>query len=225
MPKLSKVEQAISVLRVAAQKKTLSEGQLSEIASLAELAEGTRPAVEGALSEKNAEKPTGILGVLEKRLGQEPNHYKRPEGITFPEVKAALEKNSALMASLSKMEEAGGAPDIIGVQGDTFVFADCSVESPSGHRNLDYYQSAKMAKGMGVDMLSEADYRMMQKKGKFDLDNWIWLESEDVIDAGDARRGGRDGAGVGVVRVGAGVRYPREGWRASLRVPKAKNQK
>jgi len=215
MPKLSKVEKNES--------KDLSPGSPSQT----ELAEQTRPYVEGALSDKGAEKPTGILGVLEKRLGQQPDHYKRPGGVTFPEVKAALEKNPALMQSLSKMEETGGAPDVIAIEGDTFVFADCSAESPIGRRNLDYRQSVEMAKGMAVDMLSETDYRAMQKKGKFDLDSLSWLDSEDIIDTRGARFGGRFDYGVDVDRCDADDLYlfPSGGWRASLRVPRTKNQK
>ena len=222
MPKLSKVEQAISVLEAAAQKKPLSEGQLSRIASLAGLAEGTRPAVEGALSEKNAEKPTGILGVLEKRLAQKPDHYTRPEGVTFAEIKAALEKTPALMASLSKMEETGGAPDIIAIEGDTFVFADCSAESPSGRRNLDYDQAVSQAAEFGIELMDEATYRRIQRAGKFDNDTWSWLKTPaDIREAGAALVGDRNDVVVDVSRNSAHVPNDSGGWRGVLRVQKS----
>jgi len=228
MTKLSKVEQAISTLRAAVQKKTLSEGQLSEIESLAELAKGTRPAVEGIIFEKNDKKPTGILAVLEKRLEQVPEHFRRPEeGIDFAEVKSALDANPALKASLLKMEETGGAPDIIAVEGDTFIFADCSEESPGGRRNLNYDQAVSQALEFGAELMDEATYRKIQKIGKFDYNNsYSWLKTPaDIRKTGHALVGDHFDHEVSVRQHDALEQEATCGWRGVLRVPKVKNQK
>ena len=68
--------------------------------------------------ELNPEQQTQLLSVLERRLSQKPDHYNRPEGIEFAQVKASLEAKPELMYSLAKMEETGGAPDIIAVEKD-----------------------------------------------------------------------------------------------------------
>jgi len=207
-------------------EKSLPEDSSSQ----ADLANQTRPQIGGALSGKNPEKLTGILAVLQRRLGQRPDHYKRPEGIDFAEVRSALEANSYLMDRLTYMEETGGEPDIIAVEKEAFVFADCSKESPSERRCQNYYQAEARALGYGLELLSEEAYRAMQKNGKFDMNSFSYLESKDVIytqfNQGRARSGRLEKNGVVVVALGFADFYdPDGGWRGMLRVPRVKNQK
>ncbi|HEC21077.1 MAG TPA: DUF4256 family protein [Candidatus Peregrinibacteria bacterium] len=173
--------------------------------------------------ELTPEQQEAFLSTLETRFSQKPDHYERSRGIKFDEVKTALEANPALMYSLAKMEETGGEPDIIAVEGDLFIFADYSAESPSGRRHLTYDEAAEMAKEFGVDMMTENVYRKIQETGKFDRDTWSLLATPaDVRETGSALDGNRDGDGVNVNRYGGTrVSYGNRGWRGVLRVPKA----
>jgi len=168
--------------------------------AIAETAAGSGKAGEEKLRELTPEEQAGLLSALEARFNKKPEHYKRPEGVDFAEVRKALEASPALMYSLVQMEYTGGKPDVIVVDADAFVFGDCSAESPY-RRNLTYYQAAEMAKKFGVDMMPEEAYRAMQKSGKFDLNTWIWLATPaDIRKDGCALRGDRDVADVRVRR-------------------------
>jgi len=186
----------------------------------------TRTAVSENLSAQETHKLTPeqqaeLFSALEARFAKQPEHYKRPEGIDFAEVRKALEANPALMYSLAQMENTGGAPDIIAVEKDAFVFGDCSAESPN-RRNFTYDQAAIQAKEFGVDMMSEGVYRGMQESGKFDhLETWSWLATpDDIRSDGYALFGFRRNDVVSVDGDDPLDPEPFGGWRGVLRVPR-----
>jgi len=190
----------------------------------------TRSAVAGISSGRKPrmphELPRGIqivvLSALETRFNQQPEHYKRPEGINFAEVQKALERRPDFLYSLFQMEMTGGEPDIIAIETDAFVFADCSAESPN-RRNLAYDQAATMAKEYGVDMMPADAYRAMQESGKFDLNTWSWLATPaDIRSTGCALDGSRNDHTVHVRHTYALSNDNYEGWRGVLKVPKVK---
>jgi len=164
-----------------------------------------------------------LLFKIKIRLTQESDHYKRPEGISFTEVEAALKTDPKLMFSLAKMEETGGKPDIIAAEDDLFIFADCSAESPSGRRNLEYDQATEMAKKFGVEMMSKNVYKKMQETGEFDQNTWSWLASPaDIREASYALFGSHgDVSMVHVSQSDACNDFGSGGWRGVLKVPKA----
>lgn len=162
-----------------------------------------------------------LFSILKARFAEKPEHYKQQEGIDFTEVKKALEASPDLMYSLAQMENTGGAPDIIAIESDAFIFGDCSAESPD-RRDLNYDQVTEMAKEFGVDMMSEEAYRAMQESGKFDINTWSWLKtSADTRESGRALCGDRVDDVVHVDRADARSHDADEGWRGVLRVPKA----
>ncbi len=149
-------------------------------------------------------------------------HPERHKGIAWPEVERVLRAHPEAMVSLGKMEETGGEPDMIDMEGDVFIFGDCSAESPLGRRNLDYYQSAKMANGFGVELMDETIYRKIQKTKNFDLGSYSWLKTtEDVLKAGRPFYGGRRGGVVVVNQYDACYHNDNNGFRCVLRVKKA----
>jgi hypothetical protein len=164
------------------------------------------------------EQKAELLSALETRFKSEPVHYKRPEGVNFAEVKKSLEANPALMWSLAQMEKTGGAPDIIKIEDDVFIFGDCSDESPD-RRDLTYDQATEMANNFGIDMMSKEVYRVMQKSGKFDMNTWSWLKTPaDIRKSGGVLFGGRRGADVGVGQDYAHDHDAVRGWRGVLKV-------
>jgi hypothetical protein len=176
--------------------------------------------VGGVLDVQNPEK-LRIMDIICNRLKETPRHYKRPKEFDIAKVMAALNANPAAIASIQKMEATGGRVDIIEETDNTFVFADCSAESPIGRRDLDFDQSARMAEAFGVELMDGDTYRKIQEAGNFDLNSWSWLETDaDTRKTGFAWFGRRRRGGVGVDRGGAGVLYPGDGWRGLLRVQK-----
>jgi len=170
--------------------------------------------------ELSPEESVAFLARLKTRLANKPEYHKRPKGIEFPEVKDALEGRPDLMWSLAQMENSGGAVDIRAIEGNEFVFCDFTQETPKKRRDMTYYQVAEKAKEMGVDIQSEAGWRALQKLGEFDLETWIWLKSDDIIDTGFARRADRFGI-LRVDRHDADSHHMLRGWRAELRVKKS----
>lgn len=182
--------------------------------------------------ELTVEQKERLLQTLQNRLSRKAGHYARPEEINFGEVKTALEANPAALWSLSRMEETGGLPDIVAIEDNTFVFADCSAESPAGRRNCVYDKEAEkiahgtfngnavdMAEEFGVEMWSPEFYRTMQDLGKFDRNTWSWLKTDaKTRSTGFALRGGRFGDLVFVVQGFAHGHYVDGAWRGLLRV-------
>ena len=173
-----------------------------------------------------------ILAILEKRFLK---HMHRHEGIKWKDVQSRLEKNPEKLYSLYEMEITGGEPDIINYDkaDDKYVFYDFSAESPSGRRNLCYDREAlearkkfppsnsalEMAAKMGIEILSEAEYRELQKHGNFDTKTSSWVKTpEKIRKLGGALFCDRRYDTVFVFHNGADSYYSSRGFRGSLKV-------
>ncbi len=118
---------------------------------------------------------------------------KRHQGLEWAGVQEKLEANAGKLWSLNEMEKTGGEPDVIGLDKQTgeFIFCDCSPESPAGRRNFCYDREALVARkkfkpknsaadaaaAMGVELLSEEEYRELQKLGEFDTKTSSWVKT------------------------------------------------
>jgi len=170
----------------------------------------------------------------ELRSRFEANMDRHP-GLKWADVQPRLEANAEKLWSLSEMDRTGGEPDIVGFDKATgeFVFFDCSPESPKGRRSLCYDRAAwesrkehkpendvvSAAAAMGVELLTEEQYRDLQSLGEFDLKTSSWVKTPgDVRSLGGAifcdRRFGR----IFTYHNGAESYYAARGWRGSLRV-------
>jgi len=182
--------------------------------------------------ELSPEKRVEVLSVLKTRFEKNMNRH---EGIEWAKVQAKLEVNAEKLWSLGEMERTGGEPDVVGLDKKTgeFIFYDCSAESPKGRRNLCYdlkaLESRKenrpentvidMAAAMGIELLTEEEYRELQKHGKYDAKTSSWI----LTPPGIRKLGGaifadfRYGS-VFVYHNGAESYYSARGFRGSLRV-------
>ncbi len=122
---------------------------------------------------------------------------KRHEGIEWAKVQARLEANPEKLWSLNEMESTGGEPDVVGQDEKTgeYIFFDCSEESPKGRRSVSYDREGQesrkehqpednaldMAADMGIELLSEEQYRALQKLGKFDMKTSSWVKTPSEI--------------------------------------------
>jgi hypothetical protein len=179
-----------------------------------------------------AKEEAALLQTLKARFEK---HMHRHSGVAWAEVQARLEGNLAALRTLQEMEATGGEPDLIGKPDDAgrFSFCDCSPESPSGRRSTCYDAEAlaarkenkpktsanEMAAKIGVELLTEEQYRALQQLGEFDLKTSSWIRTpEDVRARGGAlfcdRRYGR----VFVYHNGAQSYYAARGFRGLLRV-------
>lgn len=135
-----------------------------------------------------------LLKVLQTRFEK---HMNRHKGIKWEEVKAKLEANPNKLWSLDVMEETGGEPDVVGFdkKSGEYIFFDCSAESPKGRRSLCYDQEAlesrkqhkpadsavNVAASMGIELLTEEEYRNLQQLGEFDAKTSSWIKTPDEI--------------------------------------------
>lgn len=173
-----------------------------------------------------------LLRALEARFEK---HMHRHKGLSWAEVTARLEAASAAMASLLAMESTGGEPDVIGRDkaSGRFLFCDCAAESPAGRRSLCYDREAldsrkenkpkgnavEMAAEMGVELLTEQQYRDLQALGEFDRKTSSWvLTPADVRALGGALFCDRRYDKVFVYHNGAQSYYAARGFRGLLRV-------
>jgi hypothetical protein len=173
-----------------------------------------------------------LLDALKKRFEK---NTSRHEGITWADVLARLEANPDALASLHEMESTGGEPDVIGREKKSgqVTFCDCSAESPSGRRSLCYDQEAldarkeakpkgsatDLAAEMGIELLTEADYRKLQTLGEFDLKTSSWIKTPASIRAlGGALFCDRRYDTVFVYHNGAQSYYAARGFRGLVRV-------
>lgn len=134
------------------------------------------------------------MTVLQARFEKNTQRHK---GIEWSKLKTHIEKNPSKLWSLSEMENSGGEPDVIGYDKKTseYLFVDCSVESPVGRRSICYDQAAldgrkenkpkhsaiAMAKEMGIEILTEEQYRELQTLGNFDTKTSSWIKTPDAI--------------------------------------------
>jgi hypothetical protein len=181
---------------------------------------------------KGGREPKDLLQTLQARFEE---HGRRHEGLAWDRVAARLEARPALLRSLQAMEDTGGEPDVVGQDEETggFLFVDCSAESPAGRRSLCYDAEALasrkehkprdsargMAAAMGVELLTEDQYRSLQRLGEFDTKTSSWLSTPPSIrKLGGALFGDRRYATVFVYHNGAESYYAARGFRAALKV-------
>lgn len=173
-----------------------------------------------------------MLTVLKTRFEKNMNRHKSLE---WAKVQAKLEKNPEKLWSLSEMERTGGEPDVVGYdeKKDEYVFFDCSAETPKGRRSLCYDREAlesrkehkpensavDMATAMGIELLTEEQYRELQKLGSFDAKTSSWLKTpSDIRKLGGAIFADFRYGNVFVYHNGAQSYYAVRGFRGWLRV-------
>ncbi len=159
----------------------------------------------------------------------------RHKVLTWVKVQAKLEAIPAALVSLYEMEATGGEPDVIGQDGATgqYVFCDCSSESPAGRRSLCYDREAldsrkankpegnavDAAASMGIDLMTDEQYRALQQIGEFDTKTSSWIATpSDVRSLGGALFCDRRYGKVFVYHNGAQSYYAARGFRGVLRV-------
>jgi hypothetical protein len=173
-----------------------------------------------------------LLAALQERFAK---HAQRHAGLVWAELRARLEANPDALRVLHAMEQSGGEPDVIAFDKPTgeYTFVDCAAESPSGRRSLCYDEPAlaarkenkpggsalAMAVAMGVDLLTETQYRRLQELGEFDRKTSRWvLTPPDVRALGGALFCDRRYGKVFVYHNGAESYYAARGFRGALRV-------
>lgn len=182
--------------------------------------------------ELSLERREELLSVLKNRFEQNMNRH---DGMEWMSVQARLEVNSEKLWSLYEMEKTEGEPDVIGYdkENDEYIFYDCSAESPKGRRSFCYDRKAldsrkkhkpensaiDMATAMGIELLTEEQYRELQKLGNFDLKTSSWVQTPDNIrKLGGALFCDCRYDTVFVYHNGADSYYAARGFRGSLRV-------
>lgn len=185
--------------------------------------------VEKELSPRQGEE---LLSTLKARFEKNRNRH---EGLEWAEVQAKLEAKTESLWSLSEMERTGGEPDVVGHDKKTgeYVVYDCSPESPRGRRSLCYDREAleerkehkpknnviDMAAAMGIELLTEEQYRELQKLGEFDAKTSSWIKTpSDIRKLGGAIFADRRYDTVFVYHNSAPSYYAARGFRGSLRV-------
>jgi len=173
-----------------------------------------------------------LLKTLKGRFEKNRNRHK---GLEWAAIQAKLEANIEKLWSLSEMEGTGGEPDVVGYdkKADEYIFYDCSAETPKGRRSLCYDRDAlnsrkefkpadsavDMAAAIGIDILTEEEYRALQQLGKFDLKTSSWVKTPAAIrKLGGAVFCDRRYDTVFLYHNGAESYYAARGFRGSLKV-------
>ena len=181
------------------------------------------------LSPKESE---ALLQTLKSRFEKNMNRHKSLE---WPKVKARLEANSEKLWSLSEMERTGGEPDVVAHDKKTgeYIFYDCSAESPKDRRSICYDRAAlesrkehkpknsalDMANDMGIEILSEEEYRELQTLGNFDTKTSSWVKTPpEIRKLGGAIFCDRRYNQIFTYHNGAESYYAARGFRGSVRV-------
>jgi len=173
-----------------------------------------------------------LLGTLQARFQK---NMHRHRDMAWPDIQTRLDRSPAALRSLREMESTGGEPDVIGHDRESgaYIFCDCSPESPAGRRSFCYDGEAlasrkenkpensavDMAAAMGVQLMTEEQYRALQQLGEFDTKTSSWIDTPlELRKLGGAlfcdRRYGR----VFVYHNGAQSYYAARGFRGTLRV-------
>ena len=173
-----------------------------------------------------------LLKTLKGRFEKNMNRHKDLE---WDKVQAKLETNPEKLWSLNEMERTGGEPDVVGRDSKTgeYIFYDCCAESPYGRRNVCYDREAQesrkafkpkdnaidMAAAMGIELLTEKEYRELQKLGNFDTKTSSWVKTPiSIRKLGGALFADRRYGNVFVYHNGAESYYGARAFRGSLRV-------
>jgi Protein of unknown function (DUF4256) len=171
---------------------------------------------------------TGLRARFEKNM-------KRHKGLEWAKVQARLEANATKLWTLNEMESTGGEPDVVGHDKKTgeYIFYDCSAESPKGRRSVCYDREAlesrkehkpkdsavDMAAAIGIELLTEEQYRELQKLGTFDTKTSSWITTpSEIRKLGGAIFGDYRYGKVFVYHNGAESYYAARAFRGSLRV-------
>ena len=182
--------------------------------------------------ELSPERRKELLLALKARFEKNVNRHK---GLEWAKVQPKLEANTERLWSLNEMEKTGGEPDVVGHDKKTgeYIFYDCSAESPKGLRSICYDREAleartenkpkdsavNMAAAMGVELLTEEQYRELQKLGTFDTKTSSWVKTpSDIRKLGGALFCDRRYDTVFVYHNGAESYYAARGFRGWLRV-------
>ena len=175
---------------------------------------------------------SALLDVLNARFEKNRGRHK---GLEWSAIQGKLEANNKKMWSLAEMEKTGGEPDVVGYdkKADEYIFYDCSAESPAGRRSLCYDREAlearkehkpknsalDLAAAMGIELLSEDQYRALQQLGNFDTKTSSWIQTPaDIRQLGGALFCDRRYNTVFVYHNGADSYYAARAFRGSLRV-------
>src|SRR4029453_17975714 len=173
-----------------------------------------------------------LIRTLKARFEKNMNRHK---GLEWAKVQEKLEANSEKLWSLNEMESTGGEPDVVGHDKKTgeYIFYDCSAESPKGRRSVCYDRQAlearkenkpknsavDMAAAMGIELLTEEQYRELQKLGDFDTKTSSWVKTPaDIRKLGGALFCDRRYNTVFLYHNGADSYYAARGFRGSLSV-------
>lgn len=188
--------------------------------------------MENEKRELSTEQREELLNVLKGRFEKNMNLHK---GLEWVKVQAKLKANTEKLWSLNEMEITGGEPDVVGYDETTgeYIFYDCSAESPKGRRSVCYDREAQesrkehkpensaidMAAAMGIELLTEEQYRALQKLGNFDMKTSSWLKTpSEIRKLGGAIFADFRYGNVFVYHNGAESYYGARGFRGSLRV-------
>ena len=180
----------------------------------------------------NAQERDQLIRSLRNRFEK---NVHRHQGAVWAQVLARLDSGPTVLKALGQMEASGGEPDVIGRDDATgqFLFCDCSAESPAGRRSLCFDNEALEARkenkpqgsavetalAMGVELLTEAQYRALQQLGEFDTKTSSWIATpEEVRSLGGALFCDRRYGKVFVYHNGAQSYYAARGFRGQLRV-------
>ncbi len=173
-----------------------------------------------------------LLGILQARFVK---NMKRHKMLEWTDVQARLEANPDKLWSLQEMETSGGEPDVVGFDKKTgeYIFYDCSAESPKERRSICYDRAAldsrkehkpkndaiTMAREMGIEILTEEEYRNLQKLGEFDTKTSSWVKTpSDIRELGGAVFCDRRYDTVFLYHNGAESYYGARAFRGSLKV-------
>lgn len=184
------------------------------------------------MAKTNATEGEALLGTLRTRFEKNPHRHGK---IEWADVVAKLEAQPAKLSSVAEMERTGGEPDVIGRDEKTgeILIVDCSAESPSGRRSVCYdpealearkehkpaHSAVGMAAEMGIELLTEEQYRALQKLGKFDTKTSSWLKTPaDIRKLGGAIFGDYRYGTVFIYHNGVQSYYAARGFRGLLRV-------
>lgn len=192
----------------------------------------TKGNINSNLKEFSLEQPEELLSVLKARFEKNMHRHK---GIDWANVQAKLESNNEKLWSLIEMERTGGEPDVVGYDDKKgeYIFCDCSKESPQGRRSLCYDREAlesrkkhkpensviDMATEMGIELLTEEQYRELQNLENFDMKTSSWVQTPpDIRKLGGALFCDFRFGHVFMYHNGADSYYAARGFRGLLRV-------